>query len=240
VFAVTTQLELSAKLAAIGAQLKQMRENKSLTLDEVQASTLIPKSHLQAIEEGNLDVLPELVYVQGFIRKYGRAMGLVEIGTELTPDPLPTPPVSPDWELRPWHLWGIYATIVVGAISVLALVFREPYPTNREVVAPPVPQSEPVPVKAVAEPQDQLPVKLSVEMVGESWMRVTVDGRLEFEGMMGEGRIEQWSGEQEIVLRAGNAAAVKATFNQNPPQILGDEGEVVELVFNATTNRPQQ
>ncbi len=239
-FAVTTQLELSAKLAAIGAQLKQMRENKSLTLDEVQASTLIPKSHLQAIEEGNLDVLPELVYVQGFIRKYGRAMGMVEIGTELTPDPQPTPPVSPDWELRPWHLWGIYATIVVGAISVLALVFREPYPTHREVVAPPVPQSEPVPVKAVNEPQHRLPVNLSVEMVGESWMRVTVDGRLEFEGMMAEGTIEQWSGEQEIVLRAGNAAAVKATFNQNPPQILGNEGEVVELVFNATTNRPQQ
>ncbi len=239
-FAVTTQLELSAKLAAIGAQLKQMRENKSLTLDEVQASTLIPKSHLQAIEEGNLDVLPELVYVQGFIRKYGRAMGMVEIGTELTPDPQPTPPVSPDWELRPWHLWGIYATIVVGAISVLALVFREPYPTNRAVVAPPVPQSESVPVKAVGEPQDQLPVKLGVEMVGESWMRVTVDGRLEFEGMMAEGTIEQWSGEKEIVLRVGNAAAVKATFNQNPPQILGNEGEVVELVFNPTTNRPQQ
>ena len=236
-FAVTTQLDLSAKLAAIGAQLKQMRENKSLTLDEVQASTLIPKSHLQAIEEGNLDVLPELVYVQGFIRKYGRAMGLVEIGTELTPDPLPTPPVSPDWELRPWHLWGIYATIVVGAISVLALVFREPYPAHREVVAPPVPPSESAPVTTATEPQNQLPLKVRVEMVGESWMRVTVDGRLAFEGMMGEGRIEQWSGEQEIILRAGNAAAVKAIFNQNPPQILGNEGEVVELVFNANSNR---
>lgn len=235
---MTTQLELSAKLAEIGAQLKQVRENKALSLDEVQASTLIPKSHLQAIEEGNLDLLPELVYVQGFIRKYGQAIGMVEIATELTTAPAPDLPIALAPEIRPWHLYGIYVTIVVASITVLAFLFREPYPQNSNTTSPISPAPQPAQVTPPPKTSSTFPVNLAVEMVGESWMRVTVDGNLDFEGIMTEGTITQWSAEKEIVLRTGNAAAVKATFNQNPPQVLGNEGEVVELVFDPKMATP--
>lgn len=235
---MTTQLELSAKLAEIGAQLKQVRENKALSLDEVQASTLIPKSHLKAIEEGNLESLPELVYVQGFIRKYGQAIGLVEISTELTTTPPPDPAIALAPEIRPWHLYGIYVTIVAISITVLAFLVREPYPQNPGNPSPEATKPEPAQVTAVGELSATFPVNVAVEMVGESWMRVTVDGKLDFEGIMPEGTITQWSGEKEIILRTGNAAAVKATFNQNPPQILGNEGEVIELVFDPKSATP--
>ncbi len=236
---MATQLELSAKLAEIGAQLKQRREDKELTLEEVQASTLIPKNHLQAIEEGNLDRLPELVYVQGFIRKYGQAIGMVEIATELTNVPTPTRSRGSEQsrpELRPWHLYALYVSLVVASVTILSFLFRTP-------LSPPVPsppsEEQPQPTATeLSPPTAPLPVNVAVEMIGESWMRVVVDGTLEFEGIMPEGTVTQWSGNKEIILRTGNAAAVKVQFNQKPPQLLGAEGEVVELVFDRDSVNP--
>ncbi len=238
---MTTQLELSEKLAEIGAQLRQVRETKELTLDEVQASTLISKSHLQAIEEGNLDRLPELVYVQGFIRKYGKAIGMVEIATELPEVTTPSRTVNVTPELKPWHLYGFYVAIVLASLSALAFLFREPYLQSPiPDVSPQTPlKQEPAQVSGVTQPTTGvMPVNVVVEMLGESWMRVTVDGTLEFEGIMSEGKLTQWSGNREIILRTGNAAAVKVTFQQNPPQVLGDVGEVVEIVYDRDKATP--
>ncbi|MFN3361692.1 MAG: helix-turn-helix domain-containing protein, partial [Pseudanabaenaceae cyanobacterium] len=172
---MTTQGELAAKLAEIGAQLKQVREAKDLTLDQIQAATLISKRHLQALEEGNLDHLPELVYVQGFIRKYGQAVGIVNIADQFPPavPPLEGLPSSPKPELRPWHLYVLYVAIVFTSVSVLALFLQEPLP-RREKVSPPVTEPQVVP-QVVTPPTSPTsagaPVNVKVEMHGESWLR---------------------------------------------------------------------
>lgn len=60
----------------IVAHLRQVREEKSVRLEELAAYTRIRLAVLQAIEEGRFEELPEPIYVQGFIRRYGDAMGL--------------------------------------------------------------------------------------------------------------------------------------------------------------------
>ncbi|MFN3360147.1 MAG: DUF4115 domain-containing protein, partial [Pseudanabaenaceae cyanobacterium] len=47
-----------------------------------------------------------------------------------------------------------------------------------------------------------------------------------------EGTTQSWTAQEQLNLRVGNAAAVKLQFNQNPPQVLGEEGEVVEVLFD--------
>jgi pseudouridine synthase len=47
-----------------------------LSLEAVASKTLIRASLLQAIEHGDLDSLPEPVYIRGLIRRYGDALGL--------------------------------------------------------------------------------------------------------------------------------------------------------------------
>ena len=64
------------KLAEIGSQLRQYREQQSICLDKVAVVTMIRRNLLQAIEDGQLDQLPEPVYTQGLIKRYAEAMGL--------------------------------------------------------------------------------------------------------------------------------------------------------------------
>lgn len=60
----------------LGRVLKTARESKNLTLDEIQERTKIRKRYLQAIEEGDLSILPGLVYARGFIKNYAEILGL--------------------------------------------------------------------------------------------------------------------------------------------------------------------
>lgn len=59
-----------------GHILREARENKGLTLAEVQDKTRINSRFLAALEQGNYDKLPTPVHVRGFLRNYARFLGL--------------------------------------------------------------------------------------------------------------------------------------------------------------------
>ncbi|MCP4754019.1 MAG: hypothetical protein GY866_24305 [Proteobacteria bacterium] len=63
-------------LKSIGAILKKKREERSYTLEHIAEITKITLSSLRDIEEGNLEELPVLVFVQGFVRNYAKELGL--------------------------------------------------------------------------------------------------------------------------------------------------------------------
>lgn len=64
------------RLKEIVLQLQQVRQEKAIRIEEIAAHTRIRPAFLQALEEGRFEDLPELIYVQGFIRHYGDALGL--------------------------------------------------------------------------------------------------------------------------------------------------------------------
>jgi cytoskeletal protein RodZ len=61
---------------SVGERLRAAREAQGLTLDEIAASTRIPRRHLQTIEEGRYDGLPAPTYSAGFIKSWARRLGL--------------------------------------------------------------------------------------------------------------------------------------------------------------------
>lgn len=63
-------------LNEIGSRLKEARLAKKMSLDELQEVTKIQKRYLQAIEEGNFDMMPGAFYVRAFIKQYAEAVGL--------------------------------------------------------------------------------------------------------------------------------------------------------------------
>lgn len=60
----------------LGQILREARENKGLTLEEVQAETRIHSRFLTALEKGDYAALPTPVHVRGFLRNYARFLGL--------------------------------------------------------------------------------------------------------------------------------------------------------------------
>ncbi|PGQ65615.1 helix-turn-helix domain-containing protein [Bacillus cereus] len=63
-------------MTELGQKLKETREAKGLSIDQLHEITKIQKRHLVAIEEGNYDVLPGAFYARAFIKQYADAVGL--------------------------------------------------------------------------------------------------------------------------------------------------------------------
>lgn len=60
----------------LGDILKNARLKKGMTLDDLQEVTKIRTKYLKAIEDGNFEVMPALVYAKGFIKSYAEAVGI--------------------------------------------------------------------------------------------------------------------------------------------------------------------
>lgn len=254
---VNEQAEL---LSEIGAYLRKLRQHQELTLEDIASVTLIPVRTLAAIEDGNLDRLPEPVYVQGFIKRYADAIGVD--GTEFAnafPTNVALRPHKPSWrgkfdaQLRPVHLYVLYTLLVLGAVSGLSYLLNRSstqvpsYATSTqapnpvalqalgELYGPPAPDQ--VPNQSISKLPKPLnvsdkPVRVSLTVKGQqSWLRIMVDGKTEFEGMLSQGAQRSWSGNEQVTVRAGDAGAVEISFNESQPKPLGQPGDVQEKTF---------
>lgn len=62
-------------LKLFSAGLKELRESQEITLQQIHNRTRIDIKYLQAIEECNFEIMPE-VYMKAFLKEYGQALGL--------------------------------------------------------------------------------------------------------------------------------------------------------------------
>ncbi|MBM3192390.1 MAG: helix-turn-helix domain-containing protein [Chlamydiae bacterium] len=67
---------MEEELKQLGLLFKTKREEKNLTLKEVENSTSIRSNYLEAIEEGHGKQALSSVYILGFIRQYANFLGL--------------------------------------------------------------------------------------------------------------------------------------------------------------------
>jgi len=63
-------------LQTLGVELKQKRNERNLSLKEVENATSIRMTYLQAIEEGEFNKIISPVYAIGFIKQYAAFLGV--------------------------------------------------------------------------------------------------------------------------------------------------------------------
>lgn len=66
--------ENEVKMDSIGKYLKQCRETRAMSVEEVSRATRIPVASVERIENDHFDDLPGEVFVRGFLRAYARAV----------------------------------------------------------------------------------------------------------------------------------------------------------------------
>jgi len=76
------------------------------------------------------------------------------------------------------------------------------------------------------------PLQVTVVAQMSTYMRVTVDGKVAFDGRAIGGNAYPFSGDTRIELLIGNAAALQVFFNQNDLGNLGLVGQVKTLIFS--------
>ncbi len=63
-------------MRTVGQLLKETREAKFYTLEEIEKHTKIRREMLKALEEDDYDKLPPLTFIQGFVKNYGKFLGI--------------------------------------------------------------------------------------------------------------------------------------------------------------------
>lgn len=236
----------SEKLASLGGQLWVKRTEQGLSLDEMVEMTMISRRLLQAIEEGNLDDLPEPIYIRGFIRQYADALGLD--GAEFAKSfPVGSNRVNliPGWKptpfgqlLRPFHLYVLYIGLIVCSVSSLsqllnnaAIQANNSQSTEKAQIQPKQTQPELQPVSNIS--SNGQAVQIGVTFKEKSWIRVVADGKTQFEGELPEGTQRTWKAQGQLTVRAGNAGAVLVSVNKEEAKPMGDSGKVKEVIVAA-------
>lgn len=280
------------QLKKIGAYLREIRQEQSISTEQVANKTFISSRLLKALEEGQSDQLPEPVFVQGFIRRYADCLNLDGMALAKT-FPLNVTPIKPDTSsqqipqspsidissrvaavksqaaqaiaLKPRAAvikpYLGYILFFVAAASGLLYLINRPNTlqsstearkasatqqrkfTNNSIASttvastvPKTPAPAPLAVKSPSpkpSPASQASkaIKLAVNLEEKSWLRVIVDGKTEFEGILDKGAQQTWTAQKQLILRSGNAGGVEYSLNQQQPKLLGAVGAVKEMTF---------
>lgn len=71
-----TQFTQQSPSLRVGEMLRRTREEKKLSVEEVASAINIRVAQLRAIEEGDLEALPGMIYATGFVRSYANFLKL--------------------------------------------------------------------------------------------------------------------------------------------------------------------
>ncbi|WP_337886245.1 helix-turn-helix domain-containing protein [Fischerella thermalis] len=249
------------QLKEIGAYLRQIREEKSLRIEQITAQTLIRQAFLEALEEGRYEDLPEPIFVQGFIRRYGDALGLdgVSLAKNFainfflldSENDGKKPQKNPSIHIP---LAVPYAVLLTVASFILFFRLnpktpadsvaqeQKPKASTQTTVSPPVaasPTLSPFTTPVATTPSSETspstpatsPVEVTVELQGESWVRVKADGKTMFQGTLSKGERKTWTAKKELTIRSGNAGAVLVSANKSEQKPLGDPGRIKTVTF---------
>ncbi|MEG3842391.1 helix-turn-helix domain-containing protein [Microcoleus sp. herbarium14] len=135
-------------LLELGRELRKGRQIRGLSLQQVHSQTLVPLHHIEAIENGEIEKLPQDIYVRGFIRRLGDALGLDGIAmANALPKPAPSPIPSmysavsdsesaEGFQMRPVHLYLGYTALMAGALGGLGWLSQQPVVPGANAVPP--------------------------------------------------------------------------------------------------------
>jgi len=242
-------------MASLGDEFRVAREARGLSLSDVAEQLHIRSTYLQAIEQEDWATIGAAVYVRGFLRTYARFLGVdPEHAIEAFSRSQPAPPPTKQWGAsaqpvgvpappgRPsiW-LWlsGVVAVGLLGYVGYSYYELKTAAPSAPEAtsVAAAVPvaagSASAAPAATVPPTSPPTPAPrwtgtaLDVRLTQLSWLRVTVDGRVVFEGELPPGTRRDYTG-KHVRLLVGNAGGVEVSAPGEPTRILGSPGQVVE------------
>jgi cytoskeletal protein RodZ len=235
------------KLGQLGAQLASLRQEKALTLDELVLLTRIPKRLLQAIEEGNLNDLPEPIYIQGLIRQFADALG-IQGGEFASHFPIGSQSVSVQskWkgqaipQLRPVHLYLLYIGVIFCSVNGLSqLLNNVTLQANNRQVQPQVESPSTTQKTAnntLINKKGDKSVRVGVTLKASSWISVVTDGKTAFEGVLPQGSNRTWQATEEMTVKTNNAGGVLMSVNHQQSKKMGELGKVQSIKIASKPN----
>jgi cytoskeletal protein RodZ len=243
-------------LAQIGGQLRQSREQRNMSIEDISVRTRIQPRLLHAIELGQLDLLPESVYVKGMVKQYGDSIGLngIEISQQVPKwekestdfDHL-TPSQTTGFrkpQLKPLPIYLGYAVGIIGLCGTISffLTDRALDAKKHEFVGSgggDLSQQKAAPVTtpaiAVAPSSAKLPdVPIEIVVKSPGWAQIGVDGSTRFTGNLQFGAKLNLVATKQVTISTNNAGGLLFSRDRQPPEPVGKLGEKQQITIKVT------
>lgn len=233
----------------IGEILRRRREERKLKPEDIHNDTFISKSYLKALEEGDISVFPAEVYYLGFLKRYATYL-------KLNPDELVSmyynsikqkaETVKSEQKIKRIRdykpLIFIVLLVVISIVAFAVYTNTSTWLKERDVAAaieqaakPEVPATAAIPAPVV-----KAPLSFEIEAVDNAWIKVVLDEKEVFRGIVPAGTKNRWTARKKITFGVGYASGIKARLNGESVNITkGAKQEVNELTFYATKTSNQ-
>jgi cytoskeletal protein RodZ len=243
-----------------GRRLKQAREHRGVSLRQISNATKIGMSALEALERNDFSRLPGGIFSRAFVRSYAVEVGLdpdetIQEFLEQLPNGSPATAYSAlqheDHEAVESERRTAAAFVRLAAVSVPLIATILYFGSTGRPVSPRIPEavslsgSHDVPHEGAEVPAPEAtsgPVVIerltvTIAALDDCWVAASVDGNRAIERLMRRGDQETVEVRGELLLTAGNAAALAMTVNGAPLRRLGGSGQVVRARLDLSNFR---
>lgn len=228
----------------LGVQLKQKRESLGLNIEDVVEKTKLAPSVIRNIEEGELNKI-NTAYLKGFIKIYASFLGIeahetleklgqgttgkvrLRSGGKDVPEKKKNQSMKKSFPLL--RLKRIIIFLCVGGVLFAGIWFVSRFVSGKikntpkvqkkfgkSVIVPEVKKQDKsgnfIPLKV--SPSQKMSVSLTAKK--SCFIKVKVDRKLLFEGVLNRGARENWQGKKEIELKISDGSAVYLEVNGKP------------------------
>jgi len=230
-------------VSAIGNTLKEARNKKAVSLEDVHAKTKIHPRVLQLLEDEKFDKLPSPLFVKSFLKAYAEFLEInpqellqtYEKEGQKEPDQVlfikstaPRANISPRFDKK---LLVIPGTLVAAFLVLFVLVSmfkavggwvskaKTPISAHKKAVSPKIISSEwlyQVSQGDFPKLNEKTPLQLKIHAQNDVWLRITCDGKVLFESILKKGATESWEAEKTIELWTGNSSNMQLSINGAP------------------------
>ena len=239
----------------VGAHLRSSREAQGISIALLAARTRVQPRILTAIELNDLDGIPPKPYGRGFVRAYAHELGLDpervvhDYFGQFPAAPSPPPQVRSDTtEPRGIAAFLPAAVAILIGIGIVALLWQNARGVDAPALTPAVgttgvanaPAAAPIRTdSAPAAPAQSAPaasdrVTLVIRASRACWVTASADGQRVVYELLPAGSERSLTGSREIVLRAGDAGALRLIVNGRDAGAFGQSGEVRQARITPT------
>jgi cytoskeletal protein RodZ len=245
------------------SSLQQAREAAGLSVEQISSLTSIRSAVIKDLESNSVNLSGGIAYARGHIRtisrvlnaKTGKAVNIdadllvkeMEAGQNLDQRTMMQQLAENNVLEVPRERVRIkFSTLATASISILSIGFVAQIAINNVSVTNTVVAPKPVAVKApaVKAPAIEantttvtLPAGVNLVLTGvsgRSWVGLTnANGEQVFDGQIMAGQIQSFSDPQVLKAIIGNAGAVSIKVNGKDLGVVGSDGQVVRLDFDA-------
>jgi len=245
------------------SSLQQAREAAGLSVEQISSLTSIRTAVIKDLECNSVNLSGGIAYARGHIRTIARVLNAktgkaVIIDADLLVKEIEAVQNLDNrtmmqqlaennvLEVPKERVRIKFSTLATASISILSIGFVAQIAINNVSVTNTVVAPKPVAVKAPAveapaveakTTTDTLPAGVNLVLIGvsgRSWVGLTnANGEQVFDGQIMAGQIQSFSDPQVLKAIIGNAGAVSIKVNGKDLGVVGSDGQVVRLDFDA-------